>query len=183
MRPLRFAQALALVLATLAPQGAWTAGSETPAPPEPTETTTKCEKGLIWDPKSQSCRPAEDAALSDDLRFNAAREFAYFGQPRAALRALAAMQEGDSDRVLTYRAFAERQRGHRKAAFALYARALQQNPDNLLARSYLGQAYVAQGDLRRAKVQLVEIQARGGKGSWPEVALAKALRTGAVYSH
>jgi len=40
---------------------------------------------------------------------------------------------------------------------------LTEDPDNTLARSYLGQAHVAQGDLGAARDQLRQIRARGGR--------------------
>ena len=57
------------------------------------------------------------------------------------------------------------------------------NPDNILARSYMGQAFVEQGDTANAKLQLAEINARGGKGTWPAFSLRKAIQSGAGYSY
>ena len=61
---------------------------------------------------------------------------------------------------------------------AYYAAALEANPDNLLARAYMGQAYVDLGRLDKAREQLHQIIARGGAGSWPERALSQAIFTG-----
>jgi hypothetical protein len=57
------------------------------------------------------------------------------------------------------------------------------NPDNLLARSYMGQALVEQGQVDLALAQLSEIRMRGGRGTWAETSLANAVATSVTYSH
>lgn len=145
-------------------------------PPTPTETTTVCEDGMVWNPESELCEaPVQESRLSDDLLYQAAREFAYAGQYENAKAALAAMTEQGSDRVLTYMGFTTRSMGDMEGGMAFYQAALAVNPDNLLARSYMGMAYVIQGDIEAAMTQLIEIGARGGKDSWPERALLEAI--------
>lgn len=153
-------------------------GSDDDTPPTPTETTTVCEEGLVWDPETELCVvPTEQSGLSDDLLYDAVREFAYAGQFENALRALSVMSDQQDDRVLTYKGFLSRSMGDMEAGMAFYAAALEVNPDNLLARSYMGQAHVLMGDIELALVQLVEIGQRGGKGTWPELALLEAIET------
>lgn len=151
---------------------------EEQAPPVPTETTVKCTAPQIWDMATKSCVDPKDARLDDDARYSAAREYAWAGQPDAALTVLSTMSEGETDRVLTYMAFASRKAGRIEDGLALYAEALAINPANLLARSYLGMAYVEIGAYAEAEDQLDEIRARGGAGTWPEIALAEAIATG-----
>ncbi len=172
----------ALVLAAF-PSAALAVGDEQPTPPEPTPTSTQCTKAQVWDEKTKACVDAQSGQLDDDTRFRAARELAWAGQPEAALVVLAAMQEGDSDRVLTYLGFANRKAGRLELGLALYDRALAQNPDNILARSYLGQALVEMNEIDLAAVQLSEIRARGGVGTWAETALATAIRTGDTFGY
>jgi tetratricopeptide (TPR) repeat protein len=147
-------------------------------PPEPTETTTTCEGGRIWDADTQSCVDPDSAALDDDARFGAAREFAHAGRIDAARAALDAMAERHSDRVMTYRGFLARKAGDTAAAAALYGEALARNPSNLMARSYLGQGLAEAGDMAGARAQLTEIRARGGRATWAEFALRQAIATG-----
>jgi tetratricopeptide (TPR) repeat protein len=171
---------LALVLALL-PLPAFAVGDqfdEEETPPVPTETTVKCVAPQVWDMTTKACVDPKDARLDDDTLYRAAREYAWAGQPEAALTVLSAMAEGDTDRVLTYRAFASRKAGRIEEGLALYAQALALNPGNLLARSYLGMAYVEIGAAAEAQAQLDEIRARGGVGTWPEIALAEAIATG-----
>ncbi|MEE4119194.1 MAG: hypothetical protein V2I65_09280 [Paracoccaceae bacterium] len=146
--------------------------------PEPTETTTTCDGGQVWDADTQSCVDPDSAALDDDTRFRAVREFAHAGRIDAAQAALDAMAERHSDRVMTYRGFLARKAGDTVAAAALYGEAIARNPSNLMARSYFGQGLAEAGDMAGARAQLTEIRARGGRATWAEFALRQAIATG-----
>jgi tetratricopeptide (TPR) repeat protein len=169
---------LAALALTALPFASFAAGSDDTEPPTPTATTTECVEGQVWDEKTKACIVPEDAMLDDDQRFDAVRELAYAGRTDDALRVLAAMTEGDTDRVLTYTGFLNRQAGNWEAGLAAYDRALKQNPDNILARSYYGQALVMMNEIELASLQLNEIRTRGGAGTWAETALATAITTG-----
>ena len=64
-----------------------------------------------------------------------------------------------------------------------YEAALAADPDNVLARSYLGMAYVAKGEFDLARAELLQIRARGAAGTWPDRALARAIRTGVLIDY
>jgi tetratricopeptide (TPR) repeat protein len=179
---IRSSLSAAAVLGLLAVSPAFAAGSGSDTAPAPTETTTKCVKGKVWDAKKEKCVPIVQGMLDNDTLYNDARELAYFGRPDDALVALAAMTEGDTDRVLTYKGFANRKADRIEQGFEFYQAALKQNPDNILARSYMGQGYVEMGELTLASAQLDEIVARGGKGTWAERSLRNAIATGTTYS-
>lgn len=172
---------LAATLALL-PHVALAVGSDDSQPPTPTETTTKCEKGKVWDEKTKACVKAEDTSLNDDQRFGAVRELAYAGRFDEAMVVLAAMREGDTSRVMTYRGFLLRQTGHVEDGIAAYERAIALDPANNLARSYYGQLLVQMDELALASDQLNQIRAHGGTGSWAETALAAAIETGVTYT-
>ncbi len=167
----------------LLPFAVHAAGSEDPTPPATTQTTTTCEAGTIWDEKTQACVKSESLLLDNDTRYKAARELAYAGRPDQALAVLATMTEGDSDRVLTYKGFANRKAGRVDLGMEYYAQALEQNPDNLLARSYMGQGFVQMGEIAEAARQLDEIRKRGGSGTWAEASLAQAVGTGETVNY
>ena len=93
------------------------------------------------------------------------------------------MSDQTDDRVLTYLGFTHRKMGNVDLGMRYYHKALAKNPDNLLARSYLGQGLIEAGDADAAVAQLREIIARGGKGSWSETSLRTALNTGVTYSY
>jgi tetratricopeptide (TPR) repeat protein len=174
---------VALIIGLALPGIAVAAGSGSSSPPSTTETTTKCKKTEVWDKKTKKCVPAQSGALDNDTLYDAAREIAYAGRPDDALVVLSAMTEGNTDRVLTYKGFANRKAGRVKEGMYYYQAALAKNPDNLLARSYMGQGLVQQGQFELAALQLEEIVARGGSGTWPEQSLREALKTGQTFSY
>jgi tetratricopeptide (TPR) repeat protein len=177
MRLSLFAAALCL------PAVSFAAGSDDSTPPTPTKTTTDCSDGQVWDAATESCVAPKDSRLDEDTLYQAVREFAYAGDYIGARGALAAMPDQNDDRVLTYMGFTARKVGNIDEAMMFYAKALAQNPDNLLARSYMGQGYVETGDIKLARAELTEIRTRGGRGSWPELSLRMAIEKGAGYAY
>jgi tetratricopeptide (TPR) repeat protein len=173
----------AVLILSILPSAALAVGSDDTEPPTPTETTKECKDGQVWDEKTQGCVAPTDARLDDDTRFGAVRELAWAGRPQDALVVLAAMTEGDSDRVLTYRGFALRKAGDLEGGLAAYEAALAQNPANILARSYFGQMLVEMNETGLARDQLAAIRAQGGAGTWAETALARAIDTGLTESY
>lgn len=172
-------RALVLALPVLALAGtAFAVGSNDETPPTPTETTTACEDGQIYDDDKQDCVTPDTQSLNDDTRFKAVRELAYAGAYDRALGVIAAADSPDNPRFLNYRGFIARKQGRMDAAMGYYTAALDADPDYLLARSYMGMGLAAEGDLTGAKVQLAEISARGGKGTWAYFALKQAITSG-----
>jgi tetratricopeptide (TPR) repeat protein len=174
--------ALAAALA-FAPQLAFAAGSDDSEPPTPTETTTECAKGEVWDEKTKACIKAEDSSLNDDQRFGAVRELAYAGRPDEAMAILATMTEGETPRVLTYQGFLLRQTGRVEEGIAAYERAIALDGGNILARSYYGQLLVQMNEMQLATLQLSAIRMQGGGGTWAERALSDAITTGVTYTY
>lgn len=158
------------------------AGGDSPTP-QPTQTTKECKNGKIWSEKKKRCVKPGNASLDDDQRYLAVREYAWSGKYHEAQTILSVMADQSDDRVLTYWGFTHRKLGDVDLGMAFYNRAIEVNPDNLLARSYMGQAHVEAGEKYLAWVQLREIRARGGEGQWAEQSLAEAIRTGTTYSH
>lgn len=199
MRPLILAAALALPFKPLHAAGG---GGGSTQPPAQTQTTQDCFKERQWDPDQnryvrfsrpvngvwdasiQKCvRPDRSGYLGEDILYGAVRELAYAGRFDSAREVLDQMPDQAADEVLTYRGFIARKTGDLAAADLFYARAIAANPDNILARSYMGQGLVASGDRVAAITQLREIQARGGAGTWAEASLRDAIATGTTYSY
>ncbi|WP_373635651.1 hypothetical protein [Yoonia sp. SS1-5] len=167
----------ALVLA-LSPMVAFAAGSETPTPPQPTETTETCAEGLVWDLATKSCLTPEESTNDDSARLRDVRELAHAGQYAAALNILDSLQNPQAPLALTYYGFTHRMAGRVETGMDYYRAALVADPGNLLARSYMGQGHVASGNLVLAQAQLTQIRMRGGRGTWAETSLADAIATG-----
>lgn len=177
MRTLLAASLIAFPAATFAAGG----GNETA--PKPTQTTKDCWGKRVWDVDKQRCVKPKESSLSDEQLYGAVRELAYAGRYDGALAALDAMSDQTDDRVLTYHGFINRKQGNLDAAMMFYTRALARNPDNLLARSYMGQGFVEDGNIEAARAELAEIEARGGAYTWAATSLRKAIYVGKTYNY
>ena len=150
-------------------------------PPNDTQTTKTCKNGKVWSTAKKRCVNPGYKGLDQETLYQAAREMAYNGRYDDAQNVLRAMEE--SDRTLTYWGFTYRKMGQTELANAYYEKAIATNPDNILARSYMGQGFVAEGRVEDAIVQWREIKARGGEGSWAEASLREAIQTGMTYNY
>lgn len=143
-------------------------------------TTVKtCKKGQVYDKKLKKC--VEENRASDEALYETARDAAYEGDYLRAIALLKMVRNPDDPRVQNYLGFANRKLGRTEKAMRHYVRALELDPDYILARSYMGQGLVADGDLEGARAQLQEIARRGGKGTWAYVMLENAIATGVTY--
>jgi thioredoxin-like negative regulator of GroEL len=165
-------------LAAVLPCSLFANGPE-PAAPKPTVT---CEQGMVYDKKTKKCVPAQDSRLTPDDLFQTVRELAYAGDYVGAQIVLAAMPQ-DDDRTLTYMGFTNRKMGNAEAGMVFYTRALAVNPANILARSYMGQGMVEEGNIAAALEQLRAIRAYGGTGTWAETSLRTAIATGQTFNY
>ncbi len=153
------------------------AGSEDSTPPTPTETTETCADGLIFDLATQTCMTPDQSTNDDSAMMDAVRELSYAGR-YADARAVLDGLDAENSMVQTYYGFTARKTGDVDASMAYYTAALTLDPNNNLARSYMGQGMVAMGDLIGAQAQLSEIRARDGRQTWPEIALRLAIESG-----
>ncbi len=174
---------LAILALTLAPGLAFAAGSDSFDAPTPSETVTQCTEGLVFDLATQTCMTPEESTNDDSAMMDDIRSLSHAGRYADALAVLALMPDQTDPMVLTYYGFATRKAGDLNAGMASYAQALAVDSQNLLARSYRGQAFVEQGEIDLAQADLTEIRMRGGRGTWAEQSLAAAIATGVTYSH
>lgn len=152
------------------------------APPPVTQTSEDCKKGEVWDEKTETCLESSSSLLNDDQRYIAVRELAYVGRPADAKLILDSMTEGKTARVMTYEGFLLRKTGHVEEGIAAYEEAIRLDPANILARNYYGQLLVEMDEIQLAQLQLDEIRAHGGTGTWSERSLATAIETGVTYN-
>ncbi|WP_299149507.1 hypothetical protein [uncultured Tateyamaria sp.] len=200
LRTLTLTAAIALPLAL--PGTGFAAGGDDNAKPKKTETTQNCFQARQWDPEvkkfvrfsqpvngvwdanlKKCVRPDKTSHLDSDTLYKAIRELAYAGRYDEAITVLDQMPDQLDDKVLTYRGFTARKLGDLALADIYYEQAIATNPDNILARSYMGQGKVAAGDKVAALTQLREIQARGGAGTWAETSLRTSIETGTTYNY
>jgi len=150
--------------------------------PEPTQNTKTCKKGKVWDDGQRECIKIKNSQFSDDQIFQIARELAYADRFDDAISLLNMAANEDDPRILNYLGFSNRKAGNVDLAMNYYSRALVQNPDYVLARSYMGQGYVAIGKEGLAREQLKEIALRDSRSSWAYRSLASVLNgTSAAY--
>ena len=151
--------------------------------PKPTQTTKSCWGVRVWDEKEKRCVRPKESSLDTDGLYGAVRELAYAGRYQDAQGVLLAMTDQRDDRVLTYWGFTHRKLGNLKLANAFYSQAIARNPNNILARSYMGQGFIEEGMPAQALAQWKEIRARGGAGTWAEESLRSAMETGQGFTY
>ncbi|TMJ35886.1 MAG: tetratricopeptide repeat protein [Alphaproteobacteria bacterium] len=174
---MKFHLALATVLAltigaaSLAPvyaMGDGNSGSSTPK---------KCKKGEVKD-KNGKCVKASSGVLPDEDLYQQGRALAQAGEYDWALTVLQAISNKNDPRVLNYIGYSHRKSGRLDEAFGYYNKALQIDPNFVLAREYLGEGYVAAGRVDLAKLQLTEIANRCGTTCEEYQELAEHIETG-----
>lgn len=120
-----------------------------------------CDKFAKDTPAWSDCVGPASLELSDADLFYAGYWMARLGRYDQAIAYLSAAKTPDA-RTLTYLGFATRKSGNVGKAFAFYEKALALDPDYVVARAYLGEAFVTVGNEKAAREQLAEIAQRCG---------------------
>jgi tetratricopeptide (TPR) repeat protein len=107
------------------------------------------------------CVGRASAKMTDEELFYAGYWLAKSGQYQQALGYLTLAGKKD-ERVLTYIGFATRKLGHVEEALPFYQQALAANPNYVVARAYLGEAFLTKGEPDKARAELGEIAQRCG---------------------
>jgi tetratricopeptide (TPR) repeat protein len=134
----------------------------------------KCGNLTKGSPEWKRCTRGVRDDLSDQELFAAGYWLAKTGNYADAVDFLNKVRIQD-ERVLTYLGFATRKLGDHRRALDLYGRALALNPDYVVARAYLGEAHLTQGDVGAARRELAEIAVRCGTGCAEHVELAAEI--------
>ncbi len=137
--------------------------------------TPTCKSGEVYDKEMKKCVPAKQGAVDDDSLFETGRALAYAGRYGEAIEMLGLVENKNDPRVLNMLGFSHRKSGRIQVGLGYYRDALALNPDFVLAREYLGEAYITLGDLGAAKDQLSEIEKRAGKESAEFAALSRQI--------
>ena len=153
-------------------------GGDSP-PPTPVNT---CKGSEVYDDDKGECVDPKHSSLQRDELYLAVRQLAYASRYLDAQAVAQAMPKNDPGR-LTYMGFTHRKLGNFDLATAYYNRAIEIDPTNILARSYMGQGFVEAGRLAEAMAQLELIHQYGGAGTWSDISLRTAIATGATYNY
>ena len=113
-----------------------------------------------------ACKPSRADATDDEI-YNAAYWKARTGEYAQALTILKLAKNQDDPRILNETGYSTRKLGNVDQALVFYRRALTLNPDYVVARSYLGEAFLSKGDLAAANSELREIEKRCGTSCTP----------------
>lgn len=119
----------------------------------PAPVNARCDAKEIGSPAWQVCLRSGRGAASDQKLFYAGYWLAKSGAFEKALGYLNKVRT-KNERVLTYIGFALRKLGRVDEAMASYEHALSLKPDYVVARAYLGEALIVQGDLDGAEAEL-----------------------------
>ena len=121
--------------------------------------------------KSNPC----NQELRDDELFYAGYWLARKGDFKLALHYLNQAENKNDPRFLTYIGYATRKLGRMDEAMGFYNRALAAKPDYVVARAYLGEAFLERGERAKAAEQLTLIERQCGKGCQEYKELASAM--------
>lgn len=125
----------------------------------------------------KACVRLTAGLLSDQDLYEQGRDLAKDGRYEEALVVLAAIVNQNDPKVLNYTGYSHRKAGRLETGVSFYKRALEINPNFVLAREYLGEGYVAAGRIDLALVQLDEIKNRCGVDCAEYQLLQKAITT------
>jgi tetratricopeptide (TPR) repeat protein len=120
--------------------------------------TTTCDKGEVWDSKSQKCVKAENEGLPDEALTNYAFAVIKAGRYAEALAILDLLKNPNTPVALNYRGYATRKLGRIDEGISYYLKSVALDPRYAQVREYLGEAYLLKGDAASAKAQLQAIK-------------------------
>ncbi|MEM9355719.1 MAG: tetratricopeptide repeat protein [Pseudomonadota bacterium] len=109
-----------------------------------------------------ACKKDQSGQLNDDQIYQAGYWLAQSGKYNEALAQFQKAKNQNDPRILNYIGYTTRKLGRVSEAMGYYRKALKINPDYTVARAYLGEAFLEQGNVKLAKEQLAEIEKRCG---------------------
>ncbi|MGI9425149.1 MAG: tetratricopeptide repeat protein [Hyphomicrobiaceae bacterium] len=126
----------------------------------PTNTNIDCRKRK--NKKKKECQNQSNNQLNDDQLYQTGYWLARAGKYGEALAQFRKAKNQNDPRILNYIGYTTRKLGRVEEAMTYYRKALSINPNYTVARAYLGEAFLEQGQLDLAKGQLTEIEKRCG---------------------
>lgn len=126
--------------------------------------TPNCKAGEVYDQAKERCVP-KSSSLDTDSLYETGRALAYAGRYEEAIDILKLAEDRNDPRVLNMLGYSHRKQGHLLIGLGYYEEALRIDPDHVLTREYMGEAFLQMGDLASARSQLDEIARRAGADS------------------
>jgi tetratricopeptide (TPR) repeat protein len=117
-----------------------------------------CDRGQVWDSRSQRCVKAENGVLPDKALTDYAYALIKAGRYGEALDVLDLLKNPNTAVALNYRGYATRKMGRLDEGIGYYLRSVALDPHYAQVREYLGEAYLLKGDMASAKAQLQAIK-------------------------
>ncbi len=137
-------------------------------------STPTCPKGQVYNSSKQKCEPKTSAVDPRSL-FETGRALAYSGRYEEAIETLKLAYDARHPGVFNMLGYSYRKQGKLLVALGYYEEALRLDPDHVLTREYLGEAYLQMGDLASAREQLGEIEKRAGRSSAEHAELSRHI--------
>jgi tetratricopeptide (TPR) repeat protein len=134
-----------------------------------------CGTDRVWSSDQQACIDSHSATLTDQDFYDEARALVDEGHFSRALEILHRIKKQEQPRVLNYIGYTTRKLGDVDKGLEYYHKALELDPNYLLAREYLGEGYLQKHDVEKAKEQLMEIAHRCGDSCEEYAKLEKAI--------
>jgi tetratricopeptide (TPR) repeat protein len=121
-----------------------------------------CRTGYIYNKQKQICEPQQSGVLPDEDLAEYAYLLAKNERYGEALAVLDLMAEPDTPVALNYRGYATRKLGNVEEGISYYLQSVALDPQYPQVREYLGEAYVAKGEIDLARQQLAAIESLCG---------------------
>ena len=134
-----------------------------------------CKHGEVWSKKQKKCVAVQSEVIPDGELYEQGRELATTGDYEGAIALLTLVTNQNDPNVLNYLGYSHRKSGKVDEGIVFYKKALEIDPNFVLAREYLGEGYVVQKKFDLAKVELAEIEKRCGKDCEEYKDLAEAI--------
>jgi tetratricopeptide (TPR) repeat protein len=134
-----------------------------------------CKAGEVWSSSQKKCVKSSSGLVPDVELYDQGRQLALAGEFDRAIEVLNTIRERNNPGVLNYLGYAHRKAGMIDEGIAYYHQALAIDPDYVLAREYLGEGYVAAGNVKLARLQLQEIGTRCGTNCEEYIELAEVI--------
>jgi len=144
--------------------GGGTTDTTTTQKPATSPTQLHCKPGEVvktvhhqGKPDTKECVKVTGANLTDPELYQQGWLLAKTGNYDWAITVLSAVENKNDPDVLNMLGYSNRKAGRLELGISYYAKALEQKPDFVRAREYLGEGLVAAGRVEQAKLQLGEI--------------------------